>query len=97
MSAPSLRPATGRESPPRHQSRELCAELAGSPRVGRSVVDLADLIAQYLENSEDLPVHRSPKAPTGPEVKLAIVRILEVLSRATCRIVELEQENKPHD
>ncbi len=91
-----LQPGTGRELPPEHPSRELCAELAGAPTLGQgNVGDLADLIAQYLENSESPPRHRAPVAPTAKEAKGAVVLIMNVLSRATARIVELEHAGDP--
>jgi len=73
----------------RHPSWALCRQLAGGEPEG-NVGDLADTIAQYLENAEAEPSARAPESPTMTEAREAVARIRKVLDAAELRLEVLK-------
>jgi hypothetical protein len=71
-----------------HPSWELCRELAGASEAG-NVGDLADVVAQYLENAECSEEERGGDAPDLFEALEAIGTIRDVIDRAEARVKEL--------
>jgi hypothetical protein len=69
----------------RHPSWVLCRKLSGGESDG-NVGDLADLIAQYLENSEVDPADRAPDPPTLAEARAAVAHIRKVLDAVELRL-----------
>ncbi len=71
-----------------HPSWELCRELAGAAPFG-NVGDLADTIAQYIENTECGEEERGSDAPDLSDAQQAIASIRSVIDRAEARVKEL--------
>jgi len=63
----------------------ICRQLAGGEPSG-NVGDLADTIAQYLENAEAEPSDRAPEPPTLAEARAAVAQIRKVLDAVELRL-----------